>query len=77
MNKSSRITFRRVLLLLLLALAMILSYLAGSISVEAGWFEQIENRATTNQIAAVSAAVSLLLMGNGQEEILFLPMIMR
>jgi hypothetical protein len=77
MRKSSRINFKHVLLLMLLAFALILSYLAGTISVEAGWFRQDENRATTNQIAAVSAVVSLLLTGNGQEDILFLPVIIR
>jgi hypothetical protein len=65
------------LLILLLVFAMVLSYLAGTISVEARWFEQNETRAATDQIAAVSAAVSLLLLGKSQGENIFLPLIMK
>lgn len=76
MSKLSQITCRHVILTLLLAFAMVLSYLAGTISVEARWFAQDETRATTNQIAAVSAAVSLLLMEEEVENI-YLPLIVR
>jgi hypothetical protein len=77
MNKINWINSRQVLLIILLVFALALSYLAGAISVEARWFEQNETRATTDQIAAISAAVSLLLLGNGQGESLFLPLILK
>jgi len=54
------ITRRQVFFTLLLVCAMVISYLAGTFSVEARWFGKEETRATTNQIAAVSSAVSLL-----------------
>lgn len=77
MKKPSQITRRQVLITLLLAIAMVFSYLAGTISVEARLILQDETQATTKQIAAVSAAVSLLLMGDEDEVNLFLPLIMR
>lgn len=76
MSKPSRIARWQVILTLLLASAMVVSYLAGTISVEARWFEQDETRATTDQIAAVSAAVSLLLLEE-EGEYIFLPLIVR
>lgn len=75
MRKTKQIIFKQVFLTLLLAFAMILSYLAGTISVEAQ-ISQSATRATTNQIAAVSAAVTLLLSGTGQTETIYLPLIM-
>jgi len=71
------ITRRQVFFTLLLVCAMVISYLAGTFSVEARWFGQEETRATTNQIAAVSSAVSLLLMGDEDENSIFLPIIIR
>ena len=76
MSKSSQINFKHILLTILLVFVMVLSYLAGTVSVEAR-FTQDGTRATTNQIAAVSAAVSLLLLGNGQGETLYLPLIVK
>lgn len=77
MSKQTHITRRHVFFILMLACAMLVSYLAGTISVEARWFEQEETRATTNQIAAVSSAVSLLLLGDEEENSIFLPLIIR
>jgi len=61
MRNPNLVTRRYLFLTILLAFAMVLSYLAGTVSVEARWLAQDEDRATTGQIAAVSAAVSLLL----------------
>jgi hypothetical protein len=77
MNKANQINFRHVLLTLVLVFVMALSFLAGTISVDAGWFKQDENRATTNQISAVSANLSLLLLSEEKSEIIFLPLIMK
>ena len=77
MNKSSQINFRRVLLSLMLIFAMALAYLAGTISVEAKWFQQDGDRANTNQISAISAAITLLLLDDESPDIIFLPLIMR
>lgn len=76
MGNQRLVTRRYLFLAVLLAIAMVFSYLAGTISVEARWFEQIEDRATTSQIAAVSAAVSLLLLDE-DDGIIFLPLIVR
>jgi hypothetical protein len=76
MIKTNRIRRNHIIMTLLLVFAMFLSYLAGTIFVEAK-SEQSETRATTEQIAAVSAAVSLLLLGDRKGESLFLPIIMR
>lgn len=76
MNKFYRVNFKHILLTLLLVFALVLSYLAGTISVEAK-FSLGETQATTNQISAVSAAVSLLLLGSGQGETLYLPLIVK
>lgn len=82
MNKLNHFTRRKVFITLLLTIVMVLAYLAGTISVEAGWFTQEETRATTNQKAAVSAVISLLLL-NGevdQESVplhIYLPLIVR
>lgn len=77
MSKLSRSTRWQVAIIILLALAMAVSYLAGTISVEARWFSQDNERATTNQIAAVSAIVSLLLLGEEEGGIIYLPIIVR
>lgn len=77
MRKPEQLSRRHIFLTILLALTMIVSYLAGTISVEAGWFMQEESRATTAQIAAVSSAVSLLLLGEDDDGIIFLPLFMR
>jgi hypothetical protein len=76
MSKINKINSKHVFLILLLAFALLLSYLAGTISVEA----QIalnETRMNSNQIAAVSSAISLLLLGNDHGETLFFPLIMK
>ena len=77
MSKFYRVNFKHILLTILLVFAMVLSYLAGTISVEARFAQDGTRVVTTNQKAAVSAAVSLLLLGNGQSETLFLPLIVR
>ena len=77
MSKLSQITRKHVFITVLLAIALVFSYLAGTISVDARWFEQYGTRATTNQIAAVSSAVSLLLLGEEDEVTVFLPLIVR
>ena len=77
MKKLSQITRRHVFITVLLAIAMVFSYLAGTISVEARLFMQDETRATNSQIAAVSAAVSLLLLGDEDGVTVFLPLIVR
>jgi hypothetical protein len=75
--RTPNLTTRRYLFLtILLAVAMIVSYLAGTVSVEARWFAQDEDRATTSQIAAVSAAVSLLLLDE-EDSMIFLPLVVR
>ena len=77
MNPSSQISYKHVILVILLSFAMLGAYFAGTISVEAKWLEPAETRATTNQKAAVSAAVSLLLLGGQQDETIFLPLIVK
>lgn len=77
MNKPGQISYRHVIIAILLAVAMLAAYFAGTISVEARWLTPGETRATTNQKAAVSAAVSLLLLGSQQAENTFLPLIVK
>lgn len=77
MNKPGQISYRHVIIAILLAVAMLAAYFAGTISVEARWLTPSETRATTNQKAAVSAAVSLLLLGSQQAENTFLPLIVK
>jgi len=76
MNKLRQSKLKHVFLAILLAFAMVVSYFAGTISVEAR-FVLDEILATTNQTAAVYSAVSLLLLGNAQGETLFLPLMVR
>ena len=75
MSHSRRITPKHILIAVLLAAVMLVAYFAGTISVEAKWWAPAENRATQNQISAVSAAVSLLLFGDKPDETIFLPLI--
>jgi len=77
MNTSRQVTYKHVILVILLSFVMLAAYFAGTISVEAQWLEPAETRATTNQKAAVSAAVALLLLGGKQEETIFLPLIVK
>ena len=75
MSHSRQITPKHILIAVLLAAAMLVAYFAGTISVEAKWLAPAETRATTNQIAAVSAAVSLLFTSGQPAENIFLPLI--
>ena len=77
MSKISQFNLRHNLLSILLVFAMVLSYLAGTVSVEARFMQDGTRYVTINQESAVSAAVSLLLLGNGQNETFFLPLIMK
>ena len=77
MGRLRQVNFKHVFLIILLAIGLILSYLAGTISVEARFMNDGTRIVTINQKAAVSAAVSLLLLGNGQSETLYLPLIVR
>ena len=77
MRKVSQFNFKHILLSILLVFAMVLSYLAGTVSVEAGFMQDGTRFVTINQESAVSAAVSLLLVGNGCDETFFLPIIMK
>jgi len=76
MKKPIHISYRHIFTVVILTAAMLVAYFAGTVSVEASWFTQTGTRATANQKAAVSAAVSLLL-GEKNTETIFLPLVVK